>query len=259
MSRFLVAWLVLTTACWSVLAVLTAALVPGGFLTIALLALLLSAPILVLLRGFARETYPRRSVRLFVIRPFWYVQLVLPVAAIAAVTGMVAGLVAGVFAIPGNHDVYAGWGEVRRGLEAQGITVLVNAAVALSRGGEHITLLGTGDPAGRHWHRDGGDAAAPDLGRALADARRVSADGAPIIALAHNPVLWPALAAAGAALTLSGHTHWGQLAVPRLGWSLASTFLEHSMGVYVRGRRSSTCIQGQTSGGCPSASARPRK
>lgn len=148
---------------------------------------------------------------------------------------MVAGLVAGVFAIPGNHDVYAGWGEVRRGLEAQGITVLVNSAVALSRGGEHITLLGTGDPAGRHWHRDGGDAAAPDLRRALADARRVSADGAPIIALAHNPVLWPALAAAGAALTLSGHTHWGQLAVPRLGWSLASTFLEHSMGVHVRG------------------------
>jgi predicted MPP superfamily phosphohydrolase len=33
-------------------------------------------------------------------------------------------------------------------------------------------------------------------------------------------------------LTLSGHTHYGQIAIPRLGWSLASAFLEHSMGRY---------------------------
>ena len=31
---------------------------------------------------------------------------------------------------------------------------------------------------------------------------------------------------------LSGHTHWGQLALPSLGWSLASPFLEHAMGAY---------------------------
>ena len=35
------------------------------------------------------------------------------------------------------------------------------------------------------------------------------------------------------ALTLSGHTHWGQLALPALGWSLASPFLEHAMGAHV--------------------------
>ena len=34
------------------------------------------------------------------------------------------------------------------------------------------------------------------------------------------------------ALTLSGHTHWGQFAIPRLGWSLASPFLEHAMGAH---------------------------
>lgn len=53
--------------------------------------------------------------------------------------------------------------------------------------------------------------------------------------LAHNPVLWPELAERGAALTLSGHTHYGQLAIPGLGWSLASPFLEHAMGVHRRG------------------------
>jgi hypothetical protein len=34
------------------------------------------------------------------------------------------------------------------------------------------------------------------------------------------------------ALTLSGHTHYGQFALPKLGWSLASPFLEHAMGAH---------------------------
>ena len=55
------------------------------------------------------------------------------------------------------------------------------------------------------------------------------------IMLAHNPVLWPALAGHGVRLTLSGHTHHGQLSVPRLDWSLASVFLEHAMGSHRTG------------------------
>jgi predicted MPP superfamily phosphohydrolase len=35
-------------------------------------------------------------------------------------------------------------------------------------------------------------------------------------------------------LTLSGHTHWGQFAIPGLGWSLASAFLDLAMGEYER-------------------------
>jgi predicted MPP superfamily phosphohydrolase len=56
--------------------------------------------------------------------------------------------------------------------------------------------------------------------------------GATVIAFAHNPALWPSLARRGVALTLSGHTHYGQLALPGLGWSLASPFLEHAMGAH---------------------------
>jgi uncharacterized protein len=136
-----------------------------------------------------------------------------------------AGLTAplGVFAIPGNHDVYAGWGAVRAGLEAMGITVLVNDAVEVRRGEGRFWLAGTGDPAGRR-----GTAVAPDLARTLA---RVP-EGAFTIALAHNPALWPALARRGVHLTLSGHTHYGQLSVPWLGWSLATPFLEHAMGAH---------------------------
>ncbi|HSG39830.1 MAG TPA: metallophosphoesterase [Thermoanaerobaculia bacterium] len=127
----------------------------------------------------------------------------------------------GVFAIPGNHDVYAGWPAVRAGLEAMGITVLVNDAVEVVRGEGRFWLAGTGDPAGRR-----GTEAAPDLNRTLAPVP----EGAFTIALAHNPALWPGLAKRGVPLTLSGHTHHGQLSIPNLGWSLASPFLQHAMG-----------------------------
>ena len=137
----------------------------------------------------------------------------------------------GVFAIPGNHDVYAGWPEVRAGLEAMGCTVLVNDARSLVHRGERFWLAGTGDPAGVGRPMNAGGDAAPDIDRTLA---RVP-QGAFTIALAHNPALWPALADRGVALTLSGHTHYGQVAIPRLRWSLASAFLDLAMGAYRRG------------------------
>jgi predicted MPP superfamily phosphohydrolase len=133
----------------------------------------------------------------------------------------------GVFVIPGNHDVYAGWEEVEHALRNSDVgTVLVNDVALVSRDGETLALLGTGDPAGG---RLGSSRAAPDIDRAMA---RVPSDTT-VIALAHNPALWPSLARHGVALTLSGHTHWGQFAFPGRGWSLASLFLEHAMGAHV--------------------------
>ena len=137
----------------------------------------------------------------------------------------------GVWVSPGNHDVYAGWTDVRARLELLPLRVLVNESRVLERAAARIAIVGLGDPAGRHWQREGGGAAAPDAARALRD---VPAD-AFTIALAHNPSLWPDLAERGVRLTLSGHTHWGQLAHPALAWSLASHFLEHAMGTAVRG------------------------
>ena len=136
----------------------------------------------------------------------------------------------GVWVTAGNHDVYAGWAEVRRRLEQLPLTVLVNEWRTVERNGATLTVVGLGDPAGRAWPRDGGADVAPDAERALAG---VPAD-AFTLALAHNPALWPDLARRGVRLTLSGHTHWGQLAHPRVNWSLASRFLEHAMGSYAR-------------------------
>ncbi|HEU4632317.1 MAG TPA: metallophosphoesterase [Gemmatimonadaceae bacterium] len=133
----------------------------------------------------------------------------------------------GVYAIPGNHDVYAGWPAVLARLRALPLTVLVNDARVVERGGARLAIVGTGDPAGG---RGGTATGGPDLDAAFAG---VPAD-AFVVVLAHNPALWPAIVPHGAPLTLSGHTHWGQFALPSLGWSLASPFLEHSMGSYAR-------------------------
>ena len=143
----------------------------------------------------------------------------------AALAGLQAPL--GVFAVAGNHDVYAGWADVRARLERLPLILLVNETRVVEWNGARLAVVGTGDPAGG---RGGTATGGPDLARAFA--------GAPTdafaLVLAHNPALWPAIAERGATLTLSGHTHWGQFALPSLGWSLASPFLEHSMGGYER-------------------------
>lgn len=134
----------------------------------------------------------------------------------------------GVYIIPGNHDIYAGWDAVARSLRQRTkATILVNDARVVERRGGRLAIVGTGDPAaGPRAIGLPNDNAAPDVDRALASVP----SGMTTVAFAHNPALWPGLAKRGVSLTLSGHTHWGQFALPRLGWSLASPFLEHAMG-----------------------------
>jgi predicted MPP superfamily phosphohydrolase len=122
--------------------------------------------------------------------------------------------------------VYAGWEAVEQRLrEDVPARLLVNEAHVIRRGDATLVLAGTGDPAGG---ARGQSRVAPDVDRALAGAP----SGATVVALAHNPARWPALAARGVSLTLSGHTHWGQFAVPAIRWSLASPFVKYAMGAY---------------------------
>jgi predicted MPP superfamily phosphohydrolase len=149
----------------------------------------------------------------------------------AAFAGLRAPL--GVYLIPGNHDIYAGWDAVARALRQRtDTTILVNESRVVERRGARLAIVGTGDPAAgsrrRPWATAG---AAPDVERALADVPSAT----PVVAFAHNPALWPGLAERGVALTLSGHTHWGQFALPRLGWSFASPFMEYAMGAHRTG------------------------
>ena len=337
----LVGW---NTLLWWVLGLIFTPLLPGGWWTVAGLAVLALAPVGVLARGFTSGGYPRASTRVWVFRPFWYGQLFLPLLASAGTLGVVIGLFAGapgvggriavgimatvmvagavagyvgsrrlvlrplevvfpdlpagldglrvvqlsdlhvgphtpdrhlagiaaavraaqphllvltgdqvddfardveplgqafgdlsaplgVIAVAGNHDVYAGWQSVRRGMERLGWTVLVNESITIERNGARLRLVGLGDPAG--FGGPGGPDASvvPDVGRALVGVGKEEFT----VALAHNPALWPLLAERGVRLTLSGHTHYGQLAIPGLGWSMASPFLDHAMGIHRAG------------------------
>lgn len=135
----------------------------------------------------------------------------------------------GVYIVPGNHEVYAGWSAVLPRLRKLSQTVLVNESRMVEHRGVRLAIAGTGDPAAGRVA--GPDVPAPDIPATLAGIPA----GVFTIVLAHNPALWPPLATGGVPLTLSGHTHWGQLSVNPAGWSLANLFLDLAMGAYRRG------------------------
>jgi uncharacterized protein len=103
----------------------------------------------------------------------------------------------GTFAVMGNHDWRHSDDRIWRALDAQGIPVLEDEAVEL--GG--FWIVGLADLRFR----------APDIPRALAQVP----DGEPMIVLSHDPDTFPRIPSR-VSLTLSGHTHGGQVAIPLL-------------------------------------------
>jgi predicted MPP superfamily phosphohydrolase len=121
-----------------------------------------------------------------------------PVApeAVAARLGRLGG-----YAVLGNHDWRAGGERVAAALRDAGVSVLEDEAVEVRLRGRRLWLAGLSDPT----------EATPDLSAALARVPR----GEPLIVLSHDPDLFPTIPE-HAALTVSGHTHGGQVNVPFL-------------------------------------------
>ncbi|MBO9452019.1 metallophosphoesterase [Tropicibacter sp. R16_0] len=123
----------------------------------------------------------------------------------------------GVYAVLGNHDWWDDLGAQRRGggpnlyaqaLSAQGIHVLSNQAIRLE--GPDIWLAGLEDQLAIR--RNGRWAGLDDLPGTLAQIT----DEAPVVLMAHEPDIFTRVPDR-VALTLSGHTHGGQVRL--LGWS----------------------------------------
>jgi len=129
----------------------------------------------------------------------------------------------GVFACMGNHDYFTEGESMATALADNGLAVLRNRGVAIERGGERLYLAGVDDT----W--TGRD----DLDETLA-ARPA---GVATVLLAHDPALFPDAAARGVELTLSGHTHGGQLGVPFFArrWNLARVMTRFASGFYREG------------------------
>ncbi len=115
----------------------------------------------------------------------------------------------GVYAVLGNHDVYTGADAVSEGLRnLTPIRLLRNEWVWIEQGGARLALLGVDDP-GRGWTERVSDHPALDL---LAE--KAPRD-VPRILLAHRPSYFRHAARLGIDLVLSGHTHGGQISLPR--------------------------------------------
>lgn len=125
----------------------------------------------------------------------------------------------GVVAVLGNHDWRAGGHRVARSLRDAGLTVLENDALRVGGGRRSLWLAGLADATER----------TPDVGGTLA----AVPDGEPVIVLSHDPDVFPRIPER-VALTLSGHTHGGQIAVPvlRRAWT-PSRFGERYAGGHV--------------------------
>jgi uncharacterized protein len=114
----------------------------------------------------------------------------------------------GVWSILGNHDWWHDLAGVRQALAGVRIPVLENDAVLIGGPGQRFWLAGLGDQLAYRL-RGGGFSGVDDLPGTLA---RIKTDD-PVLLLAHEPDIFPKVPPR-VSLTLSGHTHGGQIRVP---------------------------------------------
>jgi uncharacterized protein len=128
---------------------------------------------------------------------------------------VVAGLEAkaGVYVSMGNHDYFGDGEPLISLLRERGVTVLRNCGTTLTRGGKSLYLAGIDDT----WTRR------DDIDKALAE----RPNGAPVVLLSHDPERFLKAEKKGVALTLSGHTHGGQIAFPFLSRWVSLSHLTH--------------------------------
>ena len=89
---------------WLIIGALIAPLVPGGWLTIAGAVLLSVAPLLVILERF-NGTYATAATRIWIFRPFLYIQLGTLLVALTAATGTILGALIGRGIVVGRWTV----------------------------------------------------------------------------------------------------------------------------------------------------------
>lgn len=121
----------------------------------------------------------------------------------------------GVYSVLGNHDWWWDGLRVRRGLESNGIKVLDDEVVELKRQGSSVWVAGLADLWTRPQHVSETIAKIPE--------------GQPVIALTHNPDIFPRLPQR-VPLLLAGHTHGAQFRFPIIG-----PVVQPSNFSYVRG------------------------
>ena len=134
----------------------------------------------------------------------------------------------GLAIIEGNHDLIENPQEFESRVKASGIPFLLDESMIIDVHGIPVQLLGL---SWTRVHGEGRDAAIASSVRRLLEQR--IADAFPIL-LAHHPHAFDTAADAELPLTLSGHTHGGQLMLnERAGFGPA--MFRYWSGLYTRG------------------------
>jgi predicted MPP superfamily phosphohydrolase len=111
----------------------------------------------------------------------------------------------GVYAVLGNHDRYAGANRVAGAIRAHtDWRLLRDEVVRVETGRGTFRLIGLEDRS------------APWCAKMLPRLHAQVPAGEPCVLLVHQPGAFPTAASLGVPLTLAGHTHGGQIAVPGL-------------------------------------------
>ncbi len=135
----------------------------------------------------------------------------------------------GNFAVLGNHDFYAGVKRSVKAIQDGGLRLLRNEWVSFNQDTVNIHLGGIDDPK-VNWLTGN-----QFPGFELFIKRQPREPGFRIL-LSHRPVVFPLAVKENIQLTLSGHTHGGQITFPIPGstrpWSLAGLVSPYTLGMY---------------------------
>lgn len=132
----------------------------------------------------------------------------------------------GRFAILGNHDYFTDPRPMWKDLEAAGFHCIENKNIIVERNGALLAMVGISDPMASNGRFRGihfGEGPRPDL------AIQGIPDSAWRLCLSHRPSDWDLAVGTGAKLTLSGHTHGGQINI------IPGVSSARMMGPYTRG------------------------
>ena len=130
----------------------------------------------------------------------WHSRRVEPEVTAAALKSLHAPL--GVYCVLGNHDWWYNGGKVRRAFEANDIPVLDDEVAEVKWQNGSFWLVGLADFWTRPQH--------------VSDTVAKVPPGATVIALTHNPDVFPSLPRS-VPLLLTAHTHGGQVNLPLIG------------------------------------------
>ena len=135
----------------------------------------------------------------------------------------------GLAIIEGNHDLIENPAEFERRVRASGIPFLLDESTIIDVRGFPLQLLGL---SWTRVHDQERDAAIANSVKKLLEQREA---GAFPILMAHHPHAFDAAAEAGLPLTLSGHTHGGQLMLNEQS-GFGPALFRYWSGLYTRGQ-----------------------